>query len=271
MLFRSGLAASLKCIELGVKYRCIEQNTFGGTVFNFPRQKLVMSHPAALPIIGPMKFPANRIVKEDLLKFWADVRQKTKLDVEEGVKFTSLKRNGGILEADTSNGIIKTQKVILAVGVGGSPRKLGLPNEDMGKVTYSLIDPEQYQGKNIVVVGAGDSAVEASLRVAEAKYKNTVHLLVRSDALSRCKEDNKIKSETMEKEGRLKIWYKSGVKEIHQEKLVIAKDTETIEVPNDYLMLFMGTVPPFGFLRELGVEIRTLYGDPLGSPTATAN
>jgi len=259
----AGLAASLKCVETKTKYRCIEQNSFGGTVFNFPRQKIVMSHPAALPIIGQMKFPKNRVLKEGLLEYWEDVRKKTDLKVEEKIKFINLKSNGKILEAETSAGIVKAQKIILAVGVGGSPRKLGLPNENTEKVTYKLMDPKQYEAKKIVVVGAGDSAVEATQRVADPELKNTVHLLVRKDSLSRCKEDNKIKVEQMQKDGLLEIWYTSGVKEIHQDRLRIKRGEEEVDLPNDYLILFMGTIPPFGFLEELGVEIRTLHGEPL--------
>lgn len=259
----AGIAAALGCIEKKVKYRCIDQNSFGGTVYNFPRQKLVMSHPATLPIIGKMSFPKGRVVKEDLLKYWADVRTKTGLKVEERVKFLNLKLNGKVFEAETSAGIIKTQKVILAVGVGGTPRKLGLANEDTEKVSYKLVDPEQYQNKKVCVVGAGDSAVEAAQRVAEAKFKNTVHLIVRGDALARCKEDNKIKIEKMEKEGLLKIFYSSGIKEIHPDKLIVDKKGERIELPNDFLILFMGTIPPFDFLKGLGIGIRTLHGEPL--------
>jgi thioredoxin reductase/Pyruvate/2-oxoacid:ferredoxin oxidoreductase delta subunit len=259
----AGLAAALKCIELKANYRCIEQNSFGGTVFNFPRQKLVMSHPAALPIIGKMSFPKNRIVKEDLLQYWADVRAKTGLKVEERVKFVGAKTDGKIFEVETSNGIIRARKIILAVGVGGTPRKLGLPNEDTEKVTFSLMDPEQYRGNKIVVVGAGDSAVEAAQRVGDQKLGNTVHLVVRGDALARCKEDNKIKIEEMEKAGLVSIFYSSSVKEIHPDRVVVDKKGERIELPNDYIILFMGTVPPFDFLKSMGIGIRTLHGEPL--------
>jgi thioredoxin reductase/Pyruvate/2-oxoacid:ferredoxin oxidoreductase delta subunit len=259
----AGLAAALKCIELKVDYRCIEQNSFGGTVFNFPRQKLVMSHPASLPIIGKMNFPKNRIVKEDLLRYWAEVRQRTGLTVEEKVKFVGAKKTGDIFEVETSSGIIRAKKVILAVGVGGTPRKLGVPNEDTEKVTYKLADPEQYQCQKIVVVGAGDSAVEAAQRVAAEKLRNTVHLLVRGDSLSRCKEDNKIKIEQMEQAGLLKVLFETQISEIHQDRVVLDKKGERVELPNDYVILFMGTVPPFDFLKKMGISIRTLYGEPL--------
>jgi thioredoxin reductase (NADPH) len=259
----AGLASALKCIELGVNYRCVDQNSFGGTVYNFPRQKLVMSHPASLPLIGKMSFPKNRIVKEDLLKFWADVRQRTGLKVEERVKFVGAEKKGKIFEVETSGGNIRAKKVILAVGVGGTPRKLGLPNEDSGKVAFNLSDPEQYQNHKIVVVGAGDSAIEGAQRVAEERLKNTVHLLVRGDALARCKEDNKIKIEDMERAGLLKILYSTQIKEIHPDKVVVDKKGETIELPNDYIILFMGSVPPYEFLKKMGIALRTLHGEPL--------
>lgn len=259
----AGIAASLKCIELKANFRCIEQNTFGGTVYNFPRQKLVMSHPASLPLIGKMSFPKNRIVKEDLLKYWKEVCLKVGLKVDERVKFVNAKTNGKMFEVETSAGIVRARKVILAVGVGGTPRKLGLPNEDTEKVTFKLSDPEQYQNCKIVVVGAGDSAVEAAQRVGDKKLGNTVHLLVRGDALSRCKEDNKIKIEEMEKAGLVHIFYSTGVKEIHPDRVVIDKKGERLELPNYYIILFMGTIPPFDFLKSMGIGIRTLYGESL--------
>lgn len=259
----AGLGAALTAMDKKVKFRIIEQNSFGGTVYNFPRQKLVNSQEIDLPVYGKMRFTGDRVVKEDLLAFWEGVRKKTNLKIEEKVKFLDLKKEGEVFEVNTSVGSIKAQKVIMAVGVGGAPRKLGLANEDTEKVAYKLMDPEQYQGKKMVVVGAGDSAVEAAQRLAEPKWKNTVHLIVRKDSLSRCKEDNKAKVEKLQKKGRMEIWYNSGVKEIHSDRLVMNKDGESKEIPNDYLLLFMGTIPPFAFLEKLGIEIIEKYGEPL--------
>jgi putative YpdA family bacillithiol system oxidoreductase len=259
----AGLAAALKCIELRVSYRCIEQNTTGGTIFNYPRQKLVMSHPASLPIVGKMNFPKNRVVKEELLKYFAEVRQKTGLVIHERVKLVSAQKTGNVFDVETSSGTVKARKVILAVGVGGTPRKLGLPNEDTEKVTYALSDPQQYQSQKIVVVGAGDSAVEAAQRVADQKLENTVHLLVRGDALARCKEDNKIKIEQMARAGQLQIFFETQIKEIHTDRVVLDKKGQRVDLPNDYIILFMGTVPPFDFLKKMGIGIRTLRGEPL--------
>jgi putative YpdA family bacillithiol system oxidoreductase len=259
----AGIAAALKCVEQRVRYRCIEQNTVGGTVYNFPRQKLVMSHPASLPIVGKMDFPRNRIVKEELLRYWAEVRQRTGLRVDERVKFENATKRGKVFEVETSAGTLTAKKVILAVGVGGTPRKLGLPNEDSEKVTYKLSDPEQYQNNKIVVVGGGDSAVEAAQRVGDPRLRNTVHLLVRGDALSRCKEENKNKIEAMARAGQVHIFYSTQIKEIHPDKVVLDKQGQRVDLPNDYIILFMGTVPPFDFLKKMGIGIRTLYGEPL--------
>ncbi len=192
-----------------------------------------------------------------------DVCAKTGLRVDEKVKFVSAKMAGKIFEVETGAGIVRARKVILAVGVGGTPRKLGLPNEDTEKVTFSLDEPDQYQEKNIVVVGAGDSAVEAAQRVSAEKLKNKVHLIVRADSLTRCKEDNKVKIEEMEKAGLVKILYKSGIKEIHADKVIVDSKGERIELPNDYIVLFMGTVPPYDFLKSMGIGIRVLRGEPL--------
>ncbi len=248
----AGIAAGLKCIEQKTNYRCIEQNSFGGTVYNFPRQKLVMSHPASLPIVGKMSFPKNRIVKEDLLHYWTDVCRRTGLEVEERVKFINATKTRDIFEVETSAGTIRAKKVILAVGVGGTPRKLGLPNEDSEKVTFKLVDPEQYQNQKVVVVGGGDSAVEAAQRLGAEKLHNTVHLLVRGDALTRCKEDNKIQIEEMERAGLVNIFFSSQITEIYEDRVVIDKQGERVELPNDYIILFMGTIPTVRLPEEDG-------------------
>ena len=186
----AGLAASLCAIAMKKKYVCIDQNTFGGTIANFPRQKVVMSHPADLPIVGKMKFNSNKVSKEELLEYWSDVKKKTGLKVKERCRFENLEKIENYFSVKTSMGTFTAQKVILAMGVRGSPRRLGLANEDLPKVTYNLVDPEQYKNQSIVVVGGGNAGVEAAQSLAKASLQNQVILLVRSEIFDRCNEEN---------------------------------------------------------------------------------
>jgi thioredoxin reductase (NADPH) len=140
----AGLAASLAATEAGVKYLCIEQHSMGGTIYNFPRQKVVMTKPADLPLVGTMEFPSDKVSKEELLRFWSQVRKRYGLQIKESCKFNGLKREGDLFHVQTSLGALTAKKVILATGVRGTPRRINVPGEDLPKVTYNLIDPDQY-------------------------------------------------------------------------------------------------------------------------------
>ena len=260
----AGLAASLTAIAQKKSYLCIEQGGFGGTVYNFPRQKVVMTYPAELPLTGTMKFPKHKVSKEELLEFWMDVRRKTGLKVREGTRFEGLERKGEVFEVKTSQGVVHARKVILCLGVRGSPRKLGLKNEDLPKVTYNLIDPEQYQGKHIVVVGGGNAGVEAAQMLGQSKFRNRVTLLVRGTAFDRCNEENQKKIRAMEKDRLVNIWFESTIKEIHADRLVISRKTGEETVPNDFLFIYAGAELPHKFLMSLGIGIDKKFGEALG-------
>jgi thioredoxin reductase/ferredoxin len=257
----AGLAAGVTAIAEKKSYLLLEQNSFGGTVYNFPRQKVVMSHPFELPIVGKFKFESNKVSKEELLKYWNDVRKKTGLKVQVNTKFEGLEKVGNIFKVKSGNGEYTARKVILCMGVRGSPRRLGVPGEDLAKVTYNLLDPEQYQGKNVIVVGGGNAGVEAAQMLGEARWSNKVHLLVRGPAFDRCNEDNIKRITEMEAKGLVKIWYSSSVQNITEGFAQIKKQDEIIDLPNDYIFVFAGAELPNKFLMSLGIEIDKKFGE----------
>ena len=259
----AGIAASLSAIAEKKTYLCIEQGSLGGTVYNFPRQKVVMSHPFELPIVGKKKFESNKVSKEQLLEYWGDVKTKTGYKIKESTKFESLENKGDYFEVKTNQGVFTAQKVILAMGVRGSPRKLGVPGEDTSKVTYNLLDPEQYQQKNIVVVGGGNAGVEAAQMLADAKYQSKVHLFVRGPAFDRCNEDNIQRITALQKKGRVEIWYNTSIQEIFSDKIRLKKENDVIELPNDYVFVFAGAEMPHKFLMGLGVQIDKKFAEGL--------
>lgn len=262
----AGLAAALTAITQKKRYICIEQNSFGGTVFNFPRQKIVMTHPAELPGAGLMKFKKNRVHKEELLAFWEGVRKDTGLKIQERVRFeTIIKTEQGHFEVKTNQGVITAYKVILATGVRGSPRKLGLPNEDLPKVTYNLIDPEQYHSNDITVVGGGNAGVEAAIAMAKKELGNRVSLLVRGAAFDRCNEANQKLIEGLAAQGLVKIRYNTSVQAIEKDSITILEKDKTPEkIANDFLFVFAGAESPHKFLMNLGVKIDKKFGEGLG-------
>lgn len=261
----AGLAASLTAIANKKKYLCIEQNSLGGTVYNFPRQKVVMSHPFDLPIVGKMKFKNNKVSKEELLEYWKEVKTKTGFKVQEQTAFQNLEKKNNIFEVVTSKGTYTAKKVILAMGVRGSPRKLGVPGEDSSKVTYNLLDPEQYMNKNIVVVGGGNAGVEAAQMLGQVKYNSKVHLLVRGPAFDRCNQDNIDRITKMEKNGLVKIWFNSSIQEIFPDMVKLKKGEEILSLPNDFVFVFAGAEMPHKFLMSLGVAIDKKFESGLAS------
>jgi thioredoxin reductase (NADPH) len=260
----AGLAAALTADSKKASYICIEQNSFGGTIANFPRQKVVMSHPAEVPGIWKMQFPKNRVSKEELLKMWQDIKLRKALKVREKTKFESLEKHDAYFSVKTSQGVITAQKVLLCMGVRGTPRRLELKNEDLPKVTYNLIDPDQYKRQDIVVVGGGNAGVEAAQQLGKEKYGNKVILLVRGPSLARCNESNQKIIQEMASKGLVEIWFNAEVKEIHEDTLLVKKQEELLSIPNDYLFVFAGAEVPFKFLSSLGIEIEKKFGTKRG-------
>lgn len=257
----AGLAASLLFHEKKKKYLLIEQNTFGGTVANFPRQKLVMSHPFSLPIFGEIKFTSNKVHKEELLKIWNQFRNKLVLNIKEQTRFDTLSKENDTFTLQTSHGSIKAKKVILAMGVRGSPRRLGLQNEDLPKVTYNLLDPQEYKNKEIIVIGGGNAAVEAAHLLAERKLNNKVKLIVRGPNFDRCNEENIAKIRLLEKLGHIEIWYNSILTEIYEKGVLISRNNVNTKITNDFVFIFAGAEMPHKFLMSLGILIDKKFGE----------
>ena len=226
-----------------------------------------MTHPADLPLVGKMKFKNNHVSKEELLAYWNEIRNSTGLKIQEETQFQTLKQINGGFEVQTNQGIIRASKVILCIGVRGSPRKLGIKNEDLSKVTYNLIDPEQYQGKNILVVGGGNAGVESAQMLANPKYKNKVTLLVRGETFDRCNEENKKIIEEMANSKQLEIWFKSSVKEIEERYAKVQKDTQLAHLENDFIFVFAGAEMPHKFLMGLGINMDKKFGEGRKSST----
>ncbi len=262
----AGIAAALAAKERGLNYICIEQDHFGGTIANFPRQKIIMSQPADLPLVGPMKFPRHKVSKEELIAKWEDIRTAQQLVIREQTKFHTLTKNGQIFELDTSAGKLSSHRVVLATGVRGSPRKLGVPGESMPKVTYNLIEPEQYHGQHIAVVGSGNSAAEAVDMLCKKGLANTVSMLAVTAGFDRCNDTNESKVRAAAANGRVNLYFETKVEAIHQDYLEIVVRGQRQQLRNDFLFIFIGAEMQTKFFNQLGILVDKKFGEPLSRP-----
>jgi thioredoxin reductase/NAD-dependent dihydropyrimidine dehydrogenase PreA subunit len=253
----AGLAASLGAMDLGLKYATVEQSALGGTVAHYPRGKLVMTAPANLPIVGKFRF--KETTKEELLSFWQKIVKDTGLQINYDEKVESIAKNGDCFVVETGKRQYRARTVLLAIGRRGTPRKLEVPGEDLPKVTYSLIDPEQYRDKHVLVVGGGDSALEAACSISEVPGTN-VTISYRSDAFSRAKNKNRQRLEAAEKNGDLRVLLSSNVQNIAADYIEISQGDEQLKVRNDAVIINAGGILPTQFLKGLGINVETKFG-----------
>ena len=254
----AGFSASLAAMKHKLRFLTIEQDSFGGTVSHFPRGKVVMTSPATLPLGGKLNF--KTVSKEKLLKVWKDVARKTRLKIRYGEQVKSIAHRGPTFEVQTTRGSYLAAAVLLAIGRRGTPRKLDVEGDDQAKVVYRMIDPEQYRRQHVLVVGGGDSALEAAVSLAKQQPGTTVTLSHRSDAFSRAKVKNREEVETARKSGRLTVLLQSSVKKIGRHDVEIEQNGRRMQLRNDAVIVCAGGILPTAFLESVGIEVETKYG-----------
>jgi thioredoxin reductase/NAD-dependent dihydropyrimidine dehydrogenase PreA subunit len=254
----AGFAASLAALERRMKFATLEQESLGGCVFQYPRGKIVMTQPARLPIVGDIRLRTTS--KEELLELWRAIERKVGLRVRCGERVEGIARAGDGFVVRSTGGEHRARSVLLAIGRRGTPRKLGVQGEDLPKVTYRLIEPEQYAGRHVLVVGGGDSALEAAASVAETGSAGSVVLSYRGDAFSRAKPRNRERIAAAERAGRLHVMLKSQVEAIEPQAVTLKAGEGTQRFANDAVIVSAGGILPGDFLRSIGIEIETKYG-----------
>jgi len=248
----AGISASLQAKNYRLNAIVLEQDSLGGTVYNFPRAKIVMTSPMDLPCYGKVKL--FQTSKSELLSLWKEVIEKNGIIIKEHCKVDSIGKNNEQFVITSLHGDKYTSnKVLLAIGRRGSPRKLGVEGEWMEKVAYKLLEPELIKEKNILVVGGGDSAIESALLLAE---DNKVTLSYRSDNFSRLKPKNAENINKAIENGLVITLFESNVINIIPDKVEIrVKDGETLTLDNDLVYIFAGGELPTQFLEKSGIKI----------------
>ncbi len=253
----AGLAAGLGAKAAGLRFVIIEQETFGGTVAHFPRGKIVMTQPVDLPLVGKMRF--REVSKERLLGFWADVLRRHPLPIVYGERVDGIRAVNDGFEVQTTAGARMAGTVLLSIGRRGTPRKLDVPGEEQPKVVYRLADPAQYRGKSVLVVGGGDSALEAAADIAEEQGSH-VTLSYRGEAFARAKAKNRNRVEKAAKKGKLDVKLGSRVLSIGSDAIELQTGDAKETLSNDAVIVCAGGVLPTAFLKSVGVRMETKYG-----------
>lgn len=253
----AGIAAALTAKQHQLNYRVLEQDSLGGTVFQYPRGKLVMTAPVELPLIG--KLPFKETSKEALLEFWNRITREQQLQINYNERVEGITADGDGFVITTVRGQHHCRAILLAIGRRGTPRKLDVAGEDLPKVVYRLIDPEQYRNQHVLVVGGGDSALEAACSIAE-ESGTTVTLSYRGDGFSRAKQKNRERVEQNIRQGRLRLMLNSGVTHITAEQVEIEQQGAKYQIANDAIIVCAGGILPTPFLKSIGIEVETKFG-----------
>ena len=255
----AGIAASLTAAKCNKKFLTLEQDSLGGTVFTFPRQKIVMTSPMDLPLHGKVKLTETS--KSELLDLWNDVLTKNQISINENEKVLEIVNYEDHFEVITSQEKYTTSSILLSIGRRGSPRKLGVPGEEKEKVAYRLLEPEFIKNKKVMIVGGGDSAIESALLLTEDKT-NQVTLSYRSASFNRIKPANLQKIECAQKRNILNIVYESNLVSIEDNEVKLKlKNESTISIQNDLIYIFAGGELPNKFLEKIGIKITKKFGE----------
>ncbi|MBE0646595.1 MAG: NAD(P)-binding domain-containing protein [Bacteroidales bacterium] len=256
----AGISATLTAKKHQLNCLTLEQDTLGGTVYTFPRKKIVMTSPMELPLYGKLKL--RETTKTELLDLWNDVFQKNGITIKENSKVEAIVPMDGIFHVKTLTGEeYTTKQVLLAIGRRGTPRKLGIPGETMEKVAYRLLEPEGITGEKIMVVGGGDSAIESAMLLSD---QNEVILSYRGDAFSRIKPANKERIEEAVQSGKVVVRFNTQLASIENDAVVMistSSDGKPEVIDNNRVFIFAGGELPTQFLQKIGILITKKFGE----------
>ncbi|NQT92349.1 MAG: NAD(P)-binding domain-containing protein [Lentisphaerae bacterium] len=251
----SGLNAALRAKDRDLSCVVLEKEKIASTIENFPEAKWVYAEPDSVPPKG--KLWLDGATKEDLLARWNQIVRENGLDVrpEDGV--TDIVREGKHFLVKTASGQeLKGRRVVLAIGQRGNPRKLGVPGEDQEAVYHRLYAPKHYEDEDILVVGGGNSAVEAALTLSK---RNRVVLSYRRAEFARIFKDNERKLNEAVAANRVRVLLNSNVKEFGDGETVITvkEGSEAREetLPCQHTFVLVGAELPVGFLKKQGIRL----------------
>lgn len=249
----AGLSASLKAKELGLNFLTIDKEDTGGTVRKYPRKKLTLVQTVDLPLYGIIR--EREYEKEELIEMWDGLIKKHSLPIRSKTSLIGLKKEAGQFGVQLSSGTVQARFVLLAIGRRGTPRKLNVPGEERSDIYYQLGDAVTYQGSHILIVGGGDSAVEAAMGLAN-QPGNTVTISYRKPNFFRLKSRNETRIQEYLKKGRIKAVFSSDVAAIEKGSVIIKVENQPqpFRIKNQFVFIFAGGEPPYPLLKSMGIK-----------------
>ena len=245
----SGMAAALEAKKQGLDFALLESSERFSTVVNFPKGKPIYTYPTEMVPAGDLQFSDRADVKERLIE---ELEART-AEVEPAIaRAECVRREGDVLRVvvpDSED--LLAHRVIVAIGRSGNFRKLNVPGEDRDKVVNRLHDPKEYAGRDVLVVGGGDSAVEAAIAIAECGGRVT--LSYRRAEFSRPKPENVAKIEALPE---LRLALGTEVARIGENDITLSTGAAEERVSNDAVVAMIGREAPLDFFRRSGVPIR---------------
>jgi thioredoxin reductase (NADPH) len=253
----AGLSASLQALQENLNFVCLDQGAFGGAILQYPRRKLVMTQPMEIPIYGRVR--AREMLKEELVDVWTEAVNQAGLEVRTGTRVGRIERDGAHYVVSTPSDVYRARQVILAIGRRGTPRRLGVPGEDLSNVAYGLLEPEQFRGLRSLVVGGGEAALEAACSLAD-ESDTQVTLSYRGTQFTRPKMAIRDRVERCVKAGRLEVLYSSNVQRIEETSVELEQAGEVVRLRTDQVFVFAGGELPTRILEHTGVRVETKFG-----------
>lgn len=247
----AGLSAALTARQHKLSYLVLDQEEeIGGTIYHYPRRKVVMTQPVEIPLYGWLK--KTEYSKERLVEIWKEIEKKYRLPIQTGKKVEQVSRQNGHFAVRTQQQLYQARFVVLALGRRGTPRKLGVPGEELPKVMYKLTDAQTYRGLSLLVIGSGDSAMEAAIGLAE-QPRNNAYLVYLEGALLRIKKKNEIRIKELIRQKKIYPLVNAQVQEIDDKSVTLNWQDRIQKLPNDYIFVLIGGDPPFKMMKDMGI------------------
>lgn len=254
----AGLSAGARAAERKISHLVFEKAEVGNTIYEYQLRKHVMDEPARLPLRSPLPFKASS--REQVLDGWNNTTRSLGVRIKKD-EVTGIKKVGEHFELTMGSGTMTAKYVVLAMGIQGTPRKLGVPGEDQPHIAYTLSDPDAFKNQDIIVVGAGDAAIENALALS---VHNRVSLVNRSGEFPRAKDANAALIQNAIKAGKVRCFYNSTVGKIEKDHAIISSPDGDVQVKCTHLIARLGAIPPRGFLDKCGLALPK--DDPLAMP-----